>query len=107
MCLAAYYGGKAINCQLAGNIHAFAHTIGAKYHIPHGNAIALSLLPVMNCQKEKCREKLARLSCYCGLSAPADSDDAACEKVLDAIRSLIGLCAFEKMPPIPRVSAMV
>jgi len=27
MCLAAYYGGNAINKQLAGYAHAFAHLI--------------------------------------------------------------------------------
>ena len=38
MSLAAYYGGNAINKQLAGYVHAFAHSIGALYHIPHGKA---------------------------------------------------------------------
>ena len=38
--LAAHYGGNAINTQLAGYVHAFAHAIGALYHIPHGKAIA-------------------------------------------------------------------
>lgn len=33
---AAYYGGLAISCELAGYVHAFAHTIGAKYKISHG-----------------------------------------------------------------------
>lgn len=36
--LAANYGGNAINKQLAGYVHAFAHSIGALYHIPHGKA---------------------------------------------------------------------
>ena len=102
MCLAALYGGNAINKQLAGYVHAFAHSIGAKYHIPHGNAIALSLLPVMDLQKDKCLEKLAALSRYCGLAVPSDSDAAAGGTLLEALRRLIGLCAFDKCPPIPK-----
>ena len=95
MCLAAHYGGNAINKQLAGYVHAFAHSIGAKYHIPHGNAIALSILPVMNLQKEKCQKHLAELSRYCGLGDNAMSDNDASDKLLDAIGELIELCGFE------------
>ena len=95
MCLAAHYGGNAINKQLAGYVHAFAHAIGAKYHVPHGNAIAMSLIPVMKLQKEKGLKRLAELSRYCGLAEPSTDDAVACEKLLDAIEALIGLCGFE------------
>ena len=36
MAKAAMYGGNAINTQLAGYVHAFAHSIGARYHLSHG-----------------------------------------------------------------------
>ncbi len=94
MCLAANLGGNAINKQLAGYVHAFAHSIGAKYHIPHGNAIALSILPVMDFQKKKCNEKLSRLAKYLGLFMDGDTDDTASKKVLDKIKNLIDLCGF-------------
>ena len=96
LCLAANYGGNAINKQLAGYVHAFAHTIGAKYHISHGRAIALSLLPVMRVQKDKCRGALSALSRYCGFADASDSDDAACDRLLSEIQKLIELCAFER-----------
>ena len=38
MCKAAMFGGNAINTQLAGYVHAFAHSIGATYHLSHGQA---------------------------------------------------------------------
>ena len=95
MCFAAHLGGNAINKQLAGYVHAFAHSIGAKYHIPHGNAIALSLLPVMNLQKGKCQKRLAELSRYCGLASDSMRDTNACDKLLEAIDELIALCGFE------------
>lgn len=102
MCLAAHLGGNAINKQLAGYVHAVAHSVGAKYHIPHGKAIALSLIPVINCQKEKCMDKLAKLSRYCGLSDLEQSDAEACDKFLDELQKLIRLCGFEKKPAIPK-----
>ena len=50
--LAAHYGGNAINTQLAGYVHAFAHSIGALYHIPHGKAIAWCLVPIVEAQEK-------------------------------------------------------
>ena len=102
MCIAAHYGGNAINKQLAGYVHAFAHTIGAKYHIPHGEAIALALLPVMETQKKQCMESLSALSRYCGLAEKRDSDLEACESLLCEIRRLIDLCAFDSWVTIPK-----
>ena len=95
MCLAALYGGNAINKQLAGYVHAFAHSIGAKYHLSHGNAIALSLLPVMRFQKKTCLHNLAELSRYCKLALPSDDDEAAADRLLNEIQKLIDLCAFQ------------
>ena len=94
MSRAALYGGNAINEQLAGYVHAFAHSIGAVYHIPHGNAIALSLLPVMRFQKEKCLSKLAELAVYCGLADSVDDAESAADKLMNAIEALIAACDF-------------
>lgn len=94
LCRAAYYGGNAINEQLAGYVHAFAHSIGAMYHIPHGAAIAASLIPVMEYQQDKCAAQLAALARYCGVTD--DSDTEAAEKLLASIRDLIGMCGFAK-----------
>lgn len=94
MSRAALYGGNAINEQLAGYVHAFAHSIGALYHIPHGNAIALSLLPVMRFQKEKCLDKLAKQAVYCGLADSADDPKIAADRLMEALEALIAACDF-------------
>ena len=96
MSLAAYYGGNAINKQLAGYIHAFAHSIGGLYHIPHGKAIAWCLVPLTAFQKEICRDQLAELAVYCGLAAKTDSPEAAAESFLAALRGLLETCGLEK-----------
>jgi len=99
MAKAAMYGGNAINTQLAGYVHAFAHSIGAMYHLSHGQAISLMLLPVLEFQKEACLHHYAELARYCGLvERPLSVNDAqAAELFLQAIRDLIAACGMDQI----------
>ena len=94
--LAANYGGNAINTQLAGYVHAFAHSIGAWYHIPHGKAIAWCLIPVLEAQEYLRYEEMAQLARYCSLADKDESDEAASDKLIAAIRDLLEKCGLEK-----------
>jgi len=96
MCRAAFLGGNAINEQLAGYVHAFAHSIGAMYHVPHGSAIAASIVPVMNFQKYSCADRLADLARFCGLANDDIDDVSAADRFLERLKKLIELCGFEK-----------
>lgn len=96
MCRAAFYGGNAINEQLAGYVHAFAHSLGAMYHIPHGAAIAAALMPVMEFQEHKCEHKLALTARCCGLADENAPDPAAARALLDSIGALIKKCGFAR-----------
>ena len=87
MCRAAMYGGNAINTQLAGYVHAFAHSIGAKYHMPHGQAISLMLMPVLEFQKEACQTKYEQIAKYCGVP-----------DFLQAVRELMHTCSMNQIP---------
>ena len=102
MCRAAFLGGNAINEQLAGYVHAFAHSIGAMYHVPHGNAIAACLLPVMNYQRNQCIYKLSALSRFCGFAGDETDDITAADVLLQRIADLIRLCGFKKADYIMR-----
>ena len=86
MCRAAMYGGNAINTQLAGYVHAFAHSIGAKYHMPHGQAISLMLMPILEFQQEACRERYERIAQYCGVP-----------DFLQAVRELMHTCSMDQL----------
>jgi len=97
MCRAAMYGGNAINTQLAGYVHAFAHSIGAKYHLPHGQAITLMMMPVLEYQKEACIEKYAMLARYCQLADENTDEREAADKFLQAIAQLIVECGMDKI----------
>ena len=95
MSRAAFYGGNAINKQLAGYVHAFAHSIGAEYHIPHGEAIAYCIVPVMEAQKELCRERLAALSLFCGFAKKSDSHEKAADAFLAELKALLTRCGLK------------
>lgn len=97
MCRAAMYGGNAINKQLAGYVHAFAHSIGAMYHIPHGQAITLMMLPVLRYQMKACQRKYALLARYCQLANENTTDHEAAEKFLQTIARLIMECGMDKL----------
>ena len=97
MCRAAMYGGNAINTQLAGYIHAFAHSIGAKYHIPHGQAITLMMLPVLKYQKAACLSKYAMMARYCQLADDHTDDLHAADTFLQAVSDLIVTCGLDKL----------
>ena len=86
MCRAAMYGGNAINTQLAGYVDAFAHSIGAKYHMPHGQAISLMLMPVLEFQKEACHERYEQIAQYCGVP-----------DFLQAVRELMHTCSMDQL----------
>ena len=94
MSLAAFYGGNAINKQLAGYVHAFAHSIGGMYHIPHGEAIAYCLLPVMEAQRDFCGGQLAALAVYCGLADKSDDAETAVDRLFAALRELLRRCGL-------------
>ena len=97
MCRAAYFGGHAINTQLAGYVHAFAHSIGARYHLPHGQAISLMLMPVLEFQKEVCTEKYAMLARHCHIANLDTDDGQAAELFLQAVAQLMAQCGMDKL----------
>ncbi|MBR6404652.1 MAG: iron-containing alcohol dehydrogenase [Lachnospiraceae bacterium] len=94
--LAAHYGGNAINTQLAGYVHAFAHSIGGLYHIPHGKAIAWCLVPITAAQENERYEELAALAAHCGIASDADPVEQAADKMLLSLRELLDLCGLER-----------
>ena len=97
MCKAAMYGGNAINTQLAGYVHAFAHSIGAKYHLSHGQAISLMLMPVLEFQREACMQKYAELAEYCQLVDSKAKANANANAFLQAVRDLLHITGMDQI----------
>jgi len=86
MARAAMYGGNAINTQLAGYVHAFAHSIGAMYHLSHGQAISLMLMPVLEYQQTACQAHYEALARYCHVP-----------DFLQAVRDLLAVCGLDQL----------
>jgi len=59
MQIAAYYGGLAITASGTTAVHALSYPLGGKYHIAHGVANAMLLVPVMRFNEPACRQRLA------------------------------------------------
>ncbi len=93
--LAAHYGGNAINTQLAGYVHAFAHSIGALYHVPHGKAIAWCLVPIVEAQENLRYDAMAALAVHCGLAEGSDPKEDAADRLIEALRQLLDRCGLE------------
>jgi alcohol dehydrogenase len=61
MLLAAFYGGVAITASGTTAVHALSYPLGGKYHIPHGIANAVMLVPVMRFNQEACEKEFAEI----------------------------------------------
>ena len=61
MLIAAFYAGIAITASGTTAVHALSYPLGGKYHIPHGVANAMMLVPVMEFNEPMCQERLARV----------------------------------------------
>jgi len=61
MLLAAFYGGVAITASGTTAVHALSYPLGGKYHIPHGIANAIMLLPVLRFNEKACEKELCEI----------------------------------------------
>ena len=61
MLLAVFYAGVAISCSGTTAVHALSYPLGGKYHIPHGVANAMMLMPVMRFNLPCCQAELAQV----------------------------------------------
>lgn len=67
MLFAAFLGGAAITASGTTAVHALSYPLGGKYHIPHGIANAIMLLPVMRFNQSACEKELSEIyDALCG-----------------------------------------
>lgn len=62
MALASFYAGLAFTRTSVGYVHAIAHTFGAFYRTPHGQANAIALPCVLEFSMESATPRLAQLA---------------------------------------------
>ena len=66
MHISATMAGVAFSNSQVGTVHALAHATGASLNIPHGLAVAIFLLPVLEFYREQRVERLNELSLKVG-----------------------------------------
>ena len=85
---AAFYGGVAITCSGTTAVHALSYPLGGRYHIPHGVANAIMLMPVMRFNLPACSDRLAKVyDAVGGTGASTESEKAAW--VLDRMDAIV------------------
>ena len=70
MALAATYAGLAFTRANVGYVHALAHQLGGRYHVPHGLANAILLPHVLRFLAPSATPRLALLARQAGLAKP-------------------------------------
>lgn len=69
-------------------VHAFAYPIGAQFHIPHGVANSIMLVPVMEFNMSGNLSKFAIICKVFGINCEGKSDEEAALLAVDALRKL-------------------
>lgn len=101
MALASYYGGLTINIAGLGYVHAFAHQLGAKYGIPHGEANAKVLPHVLDFNKDATAFRLAKMAKSLKFGKDGETDKHLAETFIYKVKELIADVGIT--PTIPQL----
>lgn len=86
MARASFDAGAAFTIAGVGYVHAIAHQLGARYHVPHGVANAQVMPAVLRMQAPACTSRLAALARVSGL--PERSEAEAAEAFIAHVEAL-------------------
>lgn len=85
---ASHMAGHAFSKSYVGYCHAVAHTLGGKYHIPHGLANAVLIPYVLESYGKTAHKKLKDLAISAGLANKQTSAETAASDFIQMIRTL-------------------
>ncbi len=88
MMLSACQGGIAFSNASVTLIHGMSRPIGALYHVPHGLSNAMLLPEVTAWSVVGAPGRYAEAAQYMGIAEPGDTETAACDKLVRALRQL-------------------
>ncbi len=87
MLLGSMYAGQAFGNATVGAVHAFAHTLGAHFHIPHGLANSLMLPPVMRFNLPVSMREYAELAAII-LPDSGKSDELLAHRLIEELENM-------------------
>lgn len=90
MAVASFYAGLAFTKAYVGYVHAFSHTIGGRYGVPHGLCNAIVLPYVLDFLKDApyAEVRLAELAVAIGAGSAAEPKSALAQRFVDRVREL-------------------
>ena len=88
MALAATYAGMAFTRANVGYVHAIAHQLGGRYHVPHGLANAILLPHVLKFLAPSVTRRLAVLAVRAGVGEEGERAPALAKKFIASVEAL-------------------
>lgn len=88
MSLAATYAGFAFTRANVGYVHAIAHQLGGRYHVPHGLANAILLPHVLRFLAPAVTKRLARLAVAAGVGTSVERPSVLAKRFIESIEKL-------------------
>ncbi len=88
MMLAALHGGMAFSNASVCMVHGMSRPVGAFFHVPHGLSNAMLLPAVTAFSIEAAPDRYANCARFMGVASWDDSDQDACQKLLQELRQL-------------------
>lgn len=88
MLQAAFLAGRAFTKSYVGYCHAVAHSLGGKYHIPHGLANAVLLPYVLEAYGPSIYKKAKDLAVAMHLADKATAEEVAVKRLIAHIRKM-------------------
>jgi alcohol dehydrogenase len=95
MLIGACLGGMALTAAGTAAVHALSYPLGGRFHVPHGVANAMLLIPVMEFNADACWNRLASAAEAFQQRGGARRGRGAAESVLARLREMV---AFLKIP---------
>lgn len=89
MAWASFRAGSAMTQAGVGYVHAIAHTLGGRYHVPHGIANAVVLPHVLRFSLSSCADRLADLAVAGNLGTRSLGSLALAERLIRHIEALL------------------
>jgi alcohol dehydrogenase class IV len=88
MSLAATYAGLAFTRANVGYVHAIAHQLGGRYHVPHGLANAILLPHVLRFLSPAVTKRLATLALQAGAGRKGDRPATLAARFIASVEAL-------------------
>lgn len=88
MALAATYAGLAFTRANVGYVHAIAHQLGGRYHVPHGLANAIVLPAVLAFLEPAVTRRLAHLAVRAGVGRARERPASLARKFIASVEAL-------------------